>query len=145
MTVLNSLWKQFLKTTVVPTIYVADSETQPRRGVVFLDIQKRLSEKTTRGQKNSFPKAVHAKSEKNKFILLYYACLDSRFRGNDNLEQAGSNPAWGVKGLKNERENFLKATFLLKKTALLIYLHYLVREKLYPVSLGRDCSRPFFL
>ena len=41
----QSFWKQFLKTTVVPTIYVADSEIQPRRGVVFLKILKRLSEK----------------------------------------------------------------------------------------------------
>ena len=41
----KSFWKQFLNTTVVPTIYVADSEIQPRRGVVFLKILKRLSEK----------------------------------------------------------------------------------------------------
>src|SRR5437016_3121 len=47
------------------------------------------------------------------------------FEEND----AGSNPAWGVKGLKTERENFLKAIFFLKRTLLLVYFCYLRKRK----------------
>ena len=36
-------------------------------------------------------------------------------------KDVGSNPTWGVKGLKTELRDFLKTTFFLKRTVLLVY------------------------
>jgi hypothetical protein len=45
----KSFWKQFLKTTVVPTIYVADSEIQPEGRCISERLEKIGRLKTTRG------------------------------------------------------------------------------------------------
>jgi hypothetical protein len=45
----KSFWKQFLKTTVVPTIYIADSEIQPEGRCISEKLEKIGRKKTTRG------------------------------------------------------------------------------------------------
>ena len=68
----------------------------------------------------------------------------STHEGND----VGSNPTWGVKGLKNELRDFLRAIFLLKRTLHLVYLNYL-REKRASITImlpraADNCGSSFY-
>jgi len=52
----KSFWKQFLKTTVVPTIYVADSEIQPEGRCISERLEKIVGKRQPVVEKIRFQK-----------------------------------------------------------------------------------------